>query len=126
MQLRGFGSWFVSCVLTVGCAATAPNESTTQALHGVPEPAAATLKREAGAAPIDRVDRESEGGKFLYEGRWYIDGRLHEVAVTATGEIVEREEELAPDQVPQPVRVAAIAALPPNSKVVFVRLLSGH
>jgi hypothetical protein len=62
----------------------------------------------------------------LYEGQWHVDGRLHEVTVTADGRIVEYEEELAPEQVPPPVRAAAIAALPGARRLVFVRLQSGN
>lgn len=110
-------------LLVCGCAATTPSESTT-ALSGLPPPAAEAMRREAGGATIERVGRE---GNELYEGQWYVDGRLHEVTITATGQIVEREEELAADQVPQPVRVAAIAALPRGAaKLVFVRLLTGN
>jgi hypothetical protein len=112
--------------LGFGCAATSQTDHTTTALQGVPPPAAAALRREAGTATIEQVAREREGGADLYEGSWYVDGRHFEVKVTATGELVEREEELSADQVPQPVRLAAIAALPKGEKLVFVRLLSGN
>lgn len=111
----------------VGCGSS--TKSSTQPaspMAGVPEPAAAALQKEAGTATIVSVEHETEGGAELYEGKWVVDGLSHEVTVKADGTFVEREDEVASDQVPEPVRTSATAALPGAQKVVFVKLSTGN
>jgi hypothetical protein len=113
-------------VLLIGCGGKSTTTQASSPLTGVPGPAAAALQREAGSAKIESVEHETEGGAEMYEGKWVVDGLSHEVTVKADGTVVEREDEVAADQVPEPVRVSATAALPGAQKVVYVKLSSGN
>jgi uncharacterized membrane protein YkoI len=115
-------------LLLVGCGSSTPSSTSqpSSPLSGVPTAVAEALQREAGSAKIESVEHETEGGAEMYEGRWVVDGLSHEVTVKADGTVVEREDEVAPDQVPESVRASANAALPGAQKVVFVKLSSGN
>ena len=95
-------------------------------LDSIPSAARAALERQAGGAKIERVEREREGGRELYEATWQVDGLEREAAVTASGELVEYEEEVPSAQVPGAVRAAAIVKLPNASSIKFIKLLSGN
>jgi hypothetical protein len=113
-------------VLLAGCGGKSTTTQASSPLTGVPGPAAAALQREAGSATIESIDHETEGGAEMYEGKWTVGGLSHEVTVKADGTVVDREDEVAADQVPEPVRVSATAALPGAQKVVFVKHMSGN
>jgi hypothetical protein len=106
-------------VLLVACGTTARTPRT--ALESIPEAAAAALRRAAGGAAIEEVEREGD----LYEGRWQVDGLAREAEVTASGELMELEEEVPSDQVPAQVRAMAIVKLPNAQSIRFSRLMRG-
>ncbi len=93
----------------MGCAGS--TDDNKGALNTLPKPAAAALQARAGTASIERTHREVEGGKTYYEGVWHVNGARHEVKVTADGTVVEVEEEVAADQVPEAVRTTAAREL---------------
>jgi len=67
----------------------------------VPEAALATLKKLAAGAEIVEFTEEVEYGSTFYEGTWKNPaGANVDVLVTATGDLVEIEEQISTDQVP--------------------------
>ena len=109
-------------ILLTGCSTSSGDRNT---LDSIPKAAAAALRAEAHGAEIKRVSRESEGGQELYEGSWEENGLGREAKVTASGKVVEVERELAPADVPAPVRDAATKALPTGGTIAFVLLMNG-
>lgn len=74
----------------------------------VPAPALAALKKLAGRATITEFAEEVEHGHTFYEGSWQTpSGAKMDVLVTAGGDLVEIEERLTADQVPEAVLKAA-------------------
>jgi hypothetical protein len=102
-----------------GSASTTSNQRT---LDSIPKAAAAALERAAGGAKIESVEREGE----TYEATWHVDGLEREAEVTASGELLELEEEVRSEQVPSTVRAMALVKLPNAQSIKFNRLKSGN
>ena len=109
-------------ILLVGCGTASTTTAHRDTLSTIPRAASAALQREAGGAKIEKVEREGD----LYEASWHVDGLEHEAAVTAAGELIEREQEVPAAQVPAVVRAAAIAKLPQSTSIKFVKLMNGN
>src|ERR1051325_2642721 len=85
----------------------------------VPAGALAALKKAAGDHPLTQIEEEIEHGHKFYEGQWKgPDGKV-EVLVTESGDIVEIEEIVAADKVPEAVRAAAAKDAGKDAKLVF-------
>jgi len=109
-------------LLLAACGSTAGTSTKRDTLTSIPPAASAALQRAAGGAQIEEIDREGD----LYEASWHVNGLEHEAAVTAAGELVEREEEVPSELVPPPVRAVAVAKSPQATNVKFVKLLNGN
>lgn len=72
----------------------------------VPKPALDALKKQAAGAPLTKTEEEKEHGTTFYEGQWKGEHGRVEALVTADGNLVEIEEEIATDRLP----AAALAA----------------
>jgi predicted aspartyl protease len=107
-------------IALVACGSAAPARRDT--LASIPKAAAAALERAAGGAKIESVERD--GGN--YEATWHVDGLEREAEVTASGELLELEEEVRSEQVPSTVRAMALVKLPNAQSIKFSRLKSGN
>lgn len=77
----------------------------------VPAPTLAALKKLAAGAKLTEFAEEIEHGSTFYEGSWKTAaGGAVDALVTSAGDLVEIEEQVAPDQVPAAV-VAAVRKL---------------
>lgn len=112
----------VLIAMLAACGTAASTSSHRDTLASIPSAASAALQRAAGDAKIEEVEREGD----LYEASWHVDGLEHEAAVTAAGELIEREEEVPSAQVPAVVRAIAIAKLPQSTSIKFVKLMNGN
>ncbi|MBI5865327.1 MAG: PepSY-like domain-containing protein [Planctomycetes bacterium] len=84
----------------------------------VPPPALAALKKLAGEAKIAEFAEEIEHGGKFYEGSWKVAGGTGmDALVTATGALVELEEEVKAEQVPAAVFAAVKKAAGPDAKL---------
>lgn len=85
-------------------------------LDQVPAAVKATILSEAAGAEIREIERETKGGKTIYEAEFLVNGAEVEIRVaqdgTLLGRKVERDEDdendIAIDQVPEPARTALI------------------
>ena len=107
-------------VLLAACGTASTTNTRHDTLESVPDAAAAALRKQAGGAEIVKVEREHDG----YEGSWYVDGLEHEATVTASGEVVDYEEQVREAQVPEPARATAVAKLP-KGDIKWVKLKNG-
>ncbi|MBA3502956.1 MAG: hypothetical protein H0T65_21520, partial [Deltaproteobacteria bacterium] len=57
---------------------------------------------------------------------WHVDGLEREAEVTASGELLELEEEVRSEQVPSTVRAMALVKLPNAQSIKFIKLKSGN
>jgi hypothetical protein len=109
--------WMLVFLVACGsnAASVAPRER-------VPDAVEASARKLAGGAPIDRIEREHEG---TYEATWHVNSLEREAQIRADGSVVNVEEEVAPADVPEPVRAAAIAKLGTQAAIKYVRMSSG-
>ncbi len=84
----------------------------------VPAPALAALKKLAGGAKISEFAEEIEHGSTFYEGSWKTAaGSNVDALVTLAGDLVEIEEQVAPDQVPAAVLAAVRKLSGPDARL---------
>ncbi len=85
-----------------------------------PAAALATLKKLARGAKITEFAEEIEHGHTFYEGSWIApSGGKMDVLVTASGDLVEIEEQVSAKQVPATVLAAARAAAGSDTRMGF-------
>ncbi|HUU94471.1 MAG TPA: PepSY-like domain-containing protein [Phycisphaerae bacterium] len=85
----------------------------------VPPAALAALKKLAAGAKITEFAEEIEHGSTFYEGSWKTAaGSNVDALVTSAGDLVEIEEQVAPDQVPAAI-LAAVRKLSGQDAPLF-------
>ena len=103
------------CVALVGAAAlTARAEEAKKdeakktekevTIDQVPAAVKATIEKEAGTNKIEKIEEITKGDEKCYEAEWEIDGKDVEIKVAADGKLIEKEVEIAIDQVPAAVK----------------------
>jgi uncharacterized membrane protein YkoI len=65
-----------------------------------------TVTRESVGATITEFARETEHGQTFYEASLMVNGHRREILIDKQGNIVEVEEEVSLDSLPQPVQEA--------------------
>lgn len=103
-------------LLLLACGTAASTSTPRDTLDSLPHAASAALRRLAAGAKIEHVERAGD----TYQGTWHVAGLKREATVTASGELVELEEEVSSTQVPAAVRAAAIIELPDAQSIRFV------
>ncbi len=91
-------------------------------LDQVPAKVRATLLKLAGDAKITEVERETHHGITTYEAEWEVNGLEIEVELTASGEVIEIEKELAAGDVPTAVKDVAAKKFPAGTKIEYERI----
>lgn len=85
----------------------------------VPKPALDALKKLADKSAITEFAEEIELGRKFYEGTWKGATGNVDALVTDSGDLVEIEESIAPEQVPARVRAAAEKRAGKDVKIAF-------
>jgi hypothetical protein len=110
-------------LLTAGVFAWPPTKEQPKeekiSLDKAPTKAKAALLKLAGSNKITNVEKETHDGKELYEANWKADGKTHEATVTADGDLVTTEEDMAASDVPAAVIAAAKAKFPKGAKIEY-------
>ena len=83
----------------------------------VPQPARGALLKLAGGAKIIKAERENERGILVYEAEWVVNGTKHEAAVTTDGALIETEEIVPLERLPEAVRAAIAKHFPANAEL---------
>lgn len=88
--------------------------------RGVPQAAWDALKALAGEAEIRGCSVEVEHGQKFYEGSWKGPGGGNvDALVTPAGDLVEIEQRVSADDVPEAVRTAAQKAAGKGTRVAY-------
>ncbi len=85
-------------------------DNRTLKLEKVPSEGRRAIRQAAGDHKITSVSLKRDWDATVYEASWQIDGREHEITVTADGTVVEHNSEIKMSDVPHPVQ-ATIAQL---------------
>ena len=76
----------------ISCAALAAEEKEEKIKFSeAPAAVQQTMKEEAGGAKIDMIEKEMEGGKWVYEAEVTIDGKPYEIEVAEDGTLLSKE-----------------------------------
>lgn len=96
---------FAAAGFVAGCATTREHDVT---LAEVSEPARATITKETAGGHVDKITKEVERGKSVYDVEATVGGKHMEYLVAdANGELLGTEVPIEFGQTPEPVRVAA-------------------
>lgn len=90
-------------------------------LDQIPAKAREALEKLAGNNKIVEVEAEKENGIMVYEAAWVGNGTHTEAEVTEDGVLLEMEESLQPEAVPESIRAAAEAALAGAPSIKYER-----
>ena len=94
--------------LAVGCASDKSAKEVRVSLPQLSPPARATLERVTAGGTIDKIDREIERGKVVYDAEATVGGKHVEYLIAdSNGEVLGTENEIEFSQLPEPVRTAA-------------------
>jgi len=91
--------WALIGVLALGLGCKEMHEGkekdeTAMTMSDVPPAVRDTLTKEAGGAPIGKVDKEMQDGKTVYETDVKAaDGKTWEIKVDDTGKLISKKEE---------------------------------
>src|SRR5262245_10975498 len=93
--------------LVGGCAST-PSGEQNVTLAKVSEPARATINKETAGGQIEKITKEIERGKTVYDVEATVGGKhLEYLIADADGAVLGTEVPIPFEQLPAPVRVAA-------------------
>ena len=85
----------LAAILILGCShANKEKEEGNEVavtMDQVPPAARDALKREAGGAAITKIDKETSGGKTVYETDVMINGKNWEIKVDEAGNVVSKK-----------------------------------
>src|SRR5215472_11646305 len=96
---------FATSALVSGCASMREHDVT---LAQVSEPARATINKETAGGKVDKITKEVERGKTVYDVEATVGGKHMEYLIAdADGTLLGTEVPIEFAQLPQPVRVSA-------------------
>src|SRR4051812_15437572 len=119
MIQRQIGRLFIAAMVTAtftcftgGCASHKPEQAGGKekdvTADQMSAPARATLARETAGGHVDKVTREVERGKVVYDVEATVDGKHMEYLIgDAGGAVLGTEVPIEFSQLPEPVRAAA-------------------
>jgi uncharacterized membrane protein YkoI len=96
--------------LAVSCASVKSEAAKEKeiSLAAVSAPARATIEKETASGHVDKITRETERGKVVYDVEATVSGKHMEYLVAeATGELLGTEAPAEFSSLPQPVQAAA-------------------
>jgi uncharacterized membrane protein YkoI len=88
-------------------------------MKDLPPPVQQTLKEQTKDAKLRGLAKEAENGKTYYEAETVANGKTRDVLIDPSGKIVEVEEEIVLDSVPEQAR-AGLKKLAGGGKIVRV------
>jgi uncharacterized membrane protein YkoI len=115
MSRIGRYSIFVT-VFLAGAACGIAQAETHVPCNSLPSAVLAQAKTEAGDATIRGCVKDKENGKVIYEVETLKDGRSRDIALNASGSVIEVEQEVTAASLPQAV-ADAIAKTARGGKV---------
>jgi len=98
----------LTIVVMVGCASNKSGKEVRVSLMELSPPARITLEKMTTGGTIDKIDREVERGKIVYDAEATVGGKHVEYLIAdSNGELLGTENEIEFNQLPEAVRAAA-------------------
>ncbi len=93
----------------IGCASNKAAKEVRVSLPQLSPPARATVEKLTVGGAVDKIDREFERGKVVYDVEATLAGKHVEYLIAdSNGEVLGTENEIEFSQLPEPVRAAAV------------------
>jgi uncharacterized membrane protein YkoI len=94
-------------LMLLGCVSGHDSKETKVSLNQMSPPARQTLERVTSGGTIEKIEREIERGRVVYDAEATIGGKHFEYLIgESNGEILGTETEIELSQLPEAVRVA--------------------
>jgi len=111
MQIRSIVSGFAALALVAGLAVNASGDEKAKsekdlAIADVPAAVQAAIKQFAGSNAIEKISKDSEDNKVVYEATVKIDGIKQAIEVSADGTVLQTEKTVALKDTPAAVQAA--------------------
>jgi uncharacterized membrane protein YkoI len=91
----------------VGCKSTGEGKATRVTVAELPEPARAAVNKLTVGGQIEKIDKEIEHGKVVYDVEATVGGKHVEYSIGADGAVLGTETSIEFSALPEPVRLAA-------------------
>jgi uncharacterized membrane protein YkoI len=103
-----------TAALTASTPSCSSNKSGEEGEHAqlmkmgeLPPAARATAERLVARGKVEKIDKETEKGRVVYDVEATVDGKHVEYTILGDGSVVGTETSIAFAELPEPVRVAA-------------------
>jgi hypothetical protein len=111
MQIKSVVSGIAALALVAGLAVSASADEKAKSekeltIADVPAAVQAAIKQFAGSSAIEKITKESEDNKVIYEASVKIDGTKQAVEVSADGTVLQTEKTVALKDTPSAVQAA--------------------
>ena len=93
--------------ITVGCKSTEEGKATRVSVSELPEPARAAVNKLTAGGQIEKIDKEIEKGKVIYDVEATVGGKHVEYSIGEDGSVLGTETSIEISELPPPVRAAA-------------------
>ncbi|CAN5358165.1 hypothetical protein BH09PLA1_BH09PLA1_24010 [soil metagenome] len=113
--LMSVGILGLAVTLLTGCAMAGDEHKSDEkkiALGEAPAAVQAAVKKVAGDQKLDKLVKETDEGKTVYEAEFKVNGAAHSAKISETGEVLEEEMDVQAAELPQPVRDAVSKKFP--------------
>jgi uncharacterized membrane protein YkoI len=91
----------------VGCKSTGEGKETRVSVAELPEPARAAVNKLTAGGQMEKIDKEIEKGKVVYDVEATVGGKHVEYTIGADGAVLGTETSIEFSALPEPVRLAA-------------------
>jgi uncharacterized membrane protein YkoI len=110
-------------VIAIGFSSARASEKAIN-MKDLPAAVRRTVQEQSQGAVIRRLSKEIEGGKTVYEVEMKVKGHGKDVTMDASGEVIEVEEEVPLESLPNAAR-AAIEKAAGRGQITKVERVSG-
>jgi len=110
-------------VIAIGFSSARASEKAIN-MKDLPAAVRRTVQEQSQGAVIRRLSKEIEGGKTVYEVEMKVKGHGKDVTIDASGEVIEVEEEVPLESLPNAAR-AAIEKAAGRGQITKVERVSG-
>ena len=110
-------------VIAIGFSSARASEKAVN-MKDLPAAVRRTVQEQSQGAVIRRLSKEIEGGKTVYEVEMKVKGHGKDVTIDASGEVIEVEEEVPLESLPNAAR-AAIEKAAGRGQITKVERVSG-
>jgi len=107
-ERHNFSIALLLILVMVGCVSCQSTKETRVSLLDLSPAARATLEKVTAGGTIEKIDREIERGRVVYDAEASVGGKHVEYLIAESdGEVLGTETEIPFSQLPESVRVAA-------------------